>query len=220
MTFGPTELHKCPYCKKLYLKRTLRSGNTIGARYYTDGKMIAPMQEEFPQITKCANCDAIFWLNNHIDENLGSDKEIEITYPGAVYARFLAPHEYQEALSLKMYRSISEETFLRMKLWYTFNDRIRDLPIDSSETTLINTIFINENDQFIYEENARNLIELLDKSEENRRISAAELNRNLGQFIDAIMLLDTVIDPKYQFTTAFLKKKCEESNKFTCIINV
>ena len=216
MTFGPTEVHKCPLCRKLYLKRTLRSGNTIGARYYTDGKMIAPMQEEFPQITKCEKCETYFWLNNPVEEL----DDISNKYPEAVYSRFLTPHEYQESIELKSYTTLAEESFLRMKLWYTFNDRIRDMSPDSTDLIFTNTLFTNPTDSSIYEDNCLSLKNLLDKNDENKRISIAELNRNLGQFVEAIALLDSILDPKYKFAVSFIKRKCEERFRFTCLINV
>ena len=179
--------------------------------------MVAPMRVEFPQIAKCEKCETFFWLTNHIDEIDENDKT---KYPDAILSRFLTTDEYQEAIELKTYTTTVEQSFLRMKLWYTYNDRIRDMKPDNTDTIFTNTLFTNPTDSSIYEDNCLSLINILDKNEENKRISIAELHRNLGQYVNAIALLDTVQDPKFQFAVTFIKKKCEESFKFTCLINV
>jgi len=45
---GPTIVRKCSTCGKLIAQPTLLSGNTFGARFWTDGKREAPMLPEQP----------------------------------------------------------------------------------------------------------------------------------------------------------------------------
>ena len=40
---GPNQIVACPHCEALAQYETLTSGNTFGARVWTDGKQIAPM---------------------------------------------------------------------------------------------------------------------------------------------------------------------------------
>jgi hypothetical protein len=39
------------------------SGNTFGAKVFSDMKRVAPMLPEFPRITICPKCNTIFWLS-------------------------------------------------------------------------------------------------------------------------------------------------------------
>lgn len=59
---GETIYRECPSCDGLLIERTLLSGNTIGARYWTDGKMDAPMMPQYPALVRCAHCQKLLWL--------------------------------------------------------------------------------------------------------------------------------------------------------------
>ena len=69
---GPDYVYQCPDCGNLITRGSLRSGNTFGAKIYSDGKRIAPMLPEFPDLTKCRKCNSIFWLSKLVE--LGSYK--------------------------------------------------------------------------------------------------------------------------------------------------
>ena len=58
---GPDIYYKCPYCSNVLYHGGMISGNTFGAKFYSDGKMDAPMLPQFPRITKCW-CNNIVWL--------------------------------------------------------------------------------------------------------------------------------------------------------------
>jgi len=71
MTEGPTMVYKCPKCKEAVRRISLLSGNTFGAKCFSDGKRTAPMLPEFPAIVKCGKCGGFFWLENgEKDESL------------------------------------------------------------------------------------------------------------------------------------------------------
>ena len=76
---GLPEYIKCPSCGAYQLRGTLMSGNTVGARYYSDGKSIAPMLPEFPVFVRCHECTAFFKIENtliestHIDDRFSFD---------------------------------------------------------------------------------------------------------------------------------------------------
>ena len=50
MTIGTPTIIKCPSCKRLQKRMTLRSGNTFGAIFYSDGTRDAPMLPEIPYV--------------------------------------------------------------------------------------------------------------------------------------------------------------------------
>ncbi len=121
------------------------SCNTIGAKFYSDGKKVAPGLPDFPKITKYKKCNCIFWLDKA--------EQIETHQPGAIddskwydvggadkaefssiddheqydanEAEFLTIDDYFEALELKLAESKNEEMYIRKKIWWAFNDRIR-----------------------------------------------------------------------------------------------
>ena len=60
---GPTYLYECPNCQTVITRDSISSGNTFGAVLYSDGKTDAPMLPRFPDLTKCRQCQTIFWLS-------------------------------------------------------------------------------------------------------------------------------------------------------------
>jgi predicted nucleic-acid-binding Zn-ribbon protein len=79
MNIGPDLYYKCPKCGKTSFRGSLLSGNTFGGKFFSDGKLIAPMLPEFPAIIRCKNCKDFYWLSdeNQIDgsEILGADDD-------------------------------------------------------------------------------------------------------------------------------------------------
>ena len=61
---GPTLIIACPECDFLMQKDTIKSGNTLGTRYWSNGKVAAPMLPDYPAITSCGGCHAFFWIQN------------------------------------------------------------------------------------------------------------------------------------------------------------
>lgn len=63
MTTFNAEIKKCPACRKKYGLNVMTSGNTIGAEYYTDLYMRAPMGSVGSAIIKCPNCCRYSWYD-------------------------------------------------------------------------------------------------------------------------------------------------------------
>src|SRR5438094_520151 len=59
---GPPRTVACPHCEALAWYMTLVSGNTLGARTWTDGKQVAPMLPHLPAVVKCRRCGRCYWL--------------------------------------------------------------------------------------------------------------------------------------------------------------
>ena len=202
---GPNLIYKCPKCKKTVYRGSLRSGNTLGAKLFSDGRRIAPMLPEFPFIVKCKECNTFFWLNdkNKIGKysrwfNFGKK------WANPDVAEILSLNEYFEAIKSKIYSNKDEEQFLRLNLWRAFNDRTREG----------RDIFLTEDDKDIYESNCIALIEMLDKNETKNKIMIAELYRNLGKYIECNNMLNSIIDKGCARLKEILKKECEKNNKY------
>jgi len=75
MTPGPDYIYECPNCGSLLKRGSINSGNTFISTLYSDGKMIAPMLPEFPNLTKCRKCDSILWLSEMKEIGIGEEVE-------------------------------------------------------------------------------------------------------------------------------------------------
>lgn len=132
---GPDLLYECPDCGNRIMSRSIASGNTIGARFYSDGRMDAPMLPDMPDLIACLGCSGLLWLsklqpiaefdmfgyNKHQDN--GSDEKLRI---GAQDARPLDIKESKKALARIKKEYTAEEYFIRKKLWWMYNELIID----------------------------------------------------------------------------------------------
>ena len=193
---GQDLYYECPMCSSLLSNRSLTSGNTFGAEQFSDGKQIAPMLPEFPSISKCSKCNNIFWLNK--------ENEVEVEeLDGIEYANFLNIDEYSLAIHNKNYKSKGEEIFLRKRIWWEFNDRVR----------AGKDLFETDNDDVTWIENTHSLLGLLDSKKIDQRIMIAELNRNLGNFQKSKEILATITDPDYKEILGLFAKEIANENR-------
>lgn len=200
---GPENIYQCPNCENLISCGSLRSGNTFGALSYSDGKVIAPMLPEFPSITKCSKCENIFWIEKAKLVGTYDPMSFSSEFPEAEEAVFLSLEEYHTAIEQKLYTNSSEETFLRMRLWWNFNDRVR-----SGEE-----LFRNESDRLLWEININKLMELLDYENLNERLMIAELNRNLGNFEKCMEIIASIDSPDLNRIKTQFKNECLKKNE-------
>jgi len=123
-------------------------------------------------------------------------------------AKFLSKDEYIEAINLKVYNTEGEEVYLRTRLWWAFNDKVRK---DDKFT-------FSNGDKDIYESNCVKLIEVLNKRENDGRIMCAELYRNLGNYVECKNILKTIHDKEYNWIKELLRKECERNNKNVIVL--
>lgn len=201
---GPNIVYKCPNCGNLLTKGSLMSGNTLGAKIFSDGKRVASMLPEFPNLTKCKKCDTIFWLSKtkEIGTFLG-DKE-NSQWKKADTAMFLEIEDYFNAIIKGIFENKDEELFIRQRIWWSYNDRIRE----GQE------IFNDESDELRWIENIQKLKTLLDQSDINQRIMLAEINRNLGDFESCIEIIKTIDNDKLNWLKEKFIKECEQKNRW------
>ncbi len=206
---GPNYIYKCPNCGNLISKGSLMSGNTISAKLYSDGKRIAPMLPEFPNITKCKKCDNIFWLSKLKEIGTyewGDNKNSN--WQNADCAEFLGIDDYFKALDSGIAENKQEELFIRQRIWYLYNDRARDGKNQ----------FIDEKDEIKWRENCFELILLLDQSDLNQKIMTAEIHRNLGNFENCISIIHSVDNDDLNWLKEKFINECNRKNK--CVIEL
>jgi hypothetical protein len=133
MVPGPDTIIACRKCGGLASVPSLYSGNTFGARWWTDGKIVAPMLPETPEITRCHICTAYYWVAEahvvtEIDayflepEELG---EVPEEWRDAKRIRELSEEEYLQVLAEGLGKPQKRELYLRVRAWWAGNDRYR-----------------------------------------------------------------------------------------------
>ncbi len=206
MKRGPDAVVACPHCGAFARHRTLISGNTFGARLWTDGKMIAPMLPEPPPFVQCHHCRAFYWLADapcigHISVAPSETEGVPDEWLKAPEVAEPSEEGYYEALAGAFVESPEEEKFLRLLALWKHNDPIRDVtgqdrpqPVPLSERA---------------RENMEKLTELLDESRPDEGVLKAEVFRELGQFEKARQTLLRIGARDYESIIHFLLNLCD-----------
>ncbi len=208
---GPTIVYQCPTCKKLVTNRSLYSGNTFGAKVYSDKKQIAPMLPEAPAIAICSDCKTIYWLNETNEIGEYDDVADNKIWNYAEKARFLTLKEYFMALEQKVYTNPYDEFLIRNWILWCFNDRIRE-PGKWSRFFGVPKVYTSEKEKTLWTENNEKLISLLDLNDVNEKIMIAELSRNLGRFERCVELWNSIDDADVRWLKVLVLKECEKKN--------
>ena len=194
---GPTLIMKCPRCAGLSQESTLTSGNTFGAKYWTDGAMRAPMLPRTPPIVKCAHWSGVAWADDFEEvaswdrysngtvsgadgepmfSNADEDARARASYeelPEYRHASFADIVDFADRATLPQ----EEEFFARMVCWQAGNDARRDSgtpePLSEAEDA-----------------NLTRLLQLLVIDPESSALTRAEVLRELGRFAEARQTLD------------------------------
>jgi hypothetical protein len=201
---GSTYVYQCPECENRLQRGSLASGNTFGSKLYSDGKMVAPMLREFPQLTICPECDHIFWINKlePVDEFGWNDDDSELD--DMDMADFLTKEEYHDALQRGVAGNRSEELYIRRYLLWTFNDAVRrGLPLLKTE-----------DEKVIWHENLNQLIALLDGSNDTHEmILLAEVHRAKGDFDKCMGVLSIIQSADFRWIKAPFQRECNQQNQ-------
>jgi hypothetical protein len=204
MRYGPNEIYTCPQCGNLIQNKSLMSGNTFDAELYSDGKRIAPMLPEFPNLTDCKKCRNIFWLSKtkKIGEYSWGDEPNQL-WENADYAEFLSVHNYFKAIKANIAENRHEELYIRKRIWWSFNDRLRKG----------GKLFRFVNEEVRWKENIDRLLELLDIEQIDQKIMVAELHRNLGEFERCLELINSIEDVELEWLKDGFKRECNNKNR-------
>jgi len=243
---GPPALVTCPACGAQHHRESLISSNTIGASFYSDGKMVAAMSPDFPIFTKCHSCSALFKITN---ENYKRANRLEwgcycYSDDGPIYGggskapfpfvRFLEIDEYIAAIEQGLCNSApkgSEEynedlTSLRRLLWWAFNDEFCDSACsiwsrricgEGQESSGVEAITDPR-----YLDNCRAMLAETseDGADDPTLLQLAEIHRNIGEFDESIWVLDKVSDKvKYMRYISAITEECAAQNRKTVIVD-
>lgn len=185
MTPGPTLIVKCSSCDGLFQQRTIASGNTRRAKFWTDGKMEAPMFPNVPAAASCPHCNSFVWLFEL--EEIAQLEESTFNEKSSKFAEL--PH-YKE-LNADQYWEVLEsgqlgdekETYLRFTLFQLLNDDRRNDEVKPYSPREL--------------ENISALLGLTIARNERGVLIKAELLRYLGKFKEAMAVLE--LDFGYEY---------------------
>lgn len=200
MTPGPTIIRECSACRKLIAQHTIGSGNTLGARFWTDGKRDAPMLPDEPWLVKCPHCGARIWIDEQKQvgeiEPWGARDQDAAKFSDACPYGTPSIHDYLAFLA-KGVSDDQKKHYLRLRVWWAGNDERRqgaeDAPMSSEET-----------------DNLRAFVLLLDETEESDRLMKAEAMRELGHFAEARGLLSKPFSTELSQAVAIITELTEQ----------
>lgn len=120
---GPNLVYKCPNCGNLILTESILSGNTFNAELYSDGKVISKMLPEFPRLTDCRQCNKILWLYKlevyqKLEWPQTPKEKYNLAFP-------LQINDLFRALDEGVAETKDEELYIRLRIWWGYNNRIR-----------------------------------------------------------------------------------------------
>lgn len=204
---GPDTFYQCPKCPNLLYRGSLMSGNTFGSTLYSDGYRNSPMLIEFPDLVKCSKCNTIFWIEKA--KELGTYEWgqqagiIDEHWENAQRVRFLSIEEYFSAIEMQVFNNKEEEIFIRGKIWWGYNDRIRNGE----------KLHNSDIDKVLWADNINRLMNLLDENNIEQKITIAELNRSLGQFAECMSIINSIDIPEINWLKERVEKECNEKNQ-------
>lgn len=219
---GPTVIYACPACGQLARLCTLGSGNTFGARWWTDGKMEAPMLPRMPEIAHCQGCGGFYWLDK--DREIGTisnswdlllapeeARPVPDEWRRAPMIDLLDEQELMSAINSRAASGVRRERKLRILLWWKGNDRFREKYDRASQRRLAQDEPLKaglravparqyEAPALEHRANMERLHAILEAREPKMRLMKAELARELGLFEECLALLAPPF--RKQFRTA------------------
>ena len=196
---GPDIIRECPKCKTQFLQATTMSGNTVGARFWTDGKMLAPMLPDRPWLVKCSKCGNLIWVDEAEELGERSVWDENKKWPDAAHPSLPSETEILNLLaSAKL--SNNKELYARRISWWSANDTVRMNAGSKADLSSAQ------------KENMQALANLLDEQEPDQRIMKAEIYRELGKFKDCIKLLEIPFkEDHYTEISTFILKLAEKN---------
>lgn len=219
---GPTLVKQCPSCQGLYKQRTISSGNTCRAKYYTDGKMDAPMLPRTPGLIKCPHCHTVLWSNKPVqvdsfhtylghlifdeDKSLREAKRAEAEGLQMKYDNtpFFDRPTFDDLLQFAE-SQVGDEVLIRTTAWLVGNDSRRKsdspIPLSKDET-----------------QNLRRLVDLLSHGDHGYSpLVLAEALRELGRLDEAKTVIEAD-DPSSdeEYTAQFILELIEAGDTQVC----
>ena len=203
---GPDQIIACPKCKGLARYMTLASGNTIDARVWTDGKMIAPMLPLLPTVVKCRHCAELYWRVDAekigiVDRLQDAGEHVNPAWVDAPKVEEPTEAEYYQALAKGLAKDAKQERILRILAWRRSNDGFRD--------TALKQVQVISNDPEAWRRNLEALACLLTEEDVKDCLIKTEVLRELGKFESAKQVLSRATSTDGAAVVRQLRSLCD-----------
>lgn len=188
MQVGDSKFKKCPHCghKNRYFVGPFYV-NFYGWFIWSDGEKFSEqprLKKDWLQI--CDSCKSFYWhrRNGRIGKISFDDYVRALDFYKKIY----------ETNPLKYWLFKNRLLYIRLAIWRSYNDYFRVYPVSMiSKEQVIN----DDESKRVYTENARELIKLMGRKNDQNALYVAELYRNIDDFGNAKMTLERVRDRKY-----------------------
>jgi len=203
MTPGPNKILKIPTSGVMVKISTIGSGNTCRARFWTDGKMEAPMLPDNPWLRRHPTSGQLFWTDEC--EEIGEEepwKPKDTAFADVPFAEEPTLEDYRIALATGVAASIEQEKYIRIRFWWTANDPVRRNEINEAK------------DEDFYD-NLFKLSALLDIANPHERFMALEARREMQDFEMVHRCLREFEFPANYAETVILIKRLADEEDFT-----
>jgi hypothetical protein len=209
---GPDQIIACPDCMGLARYMTLVSGNTFGARVWTDGKQVAPMLPRPPAVVKCSHCAECYWLTDAeeigtVDRWQGEGQQVDPAWADAQKVKEPTEDEYYQTIEKALVNNAEQERDLRVLAWWRRTDPFRDYPPPPPQGV--------SSAPRPWRENLEALSRLLTGEDDHGRLMKAEVLRELGEFTASKETLSLVSSPKFAAVTGQMRSLCDTQD--TCV---
>ena len=206
MQTGPDQIVRCPACGALGSYHTLLSGNTFGARYFTDGECVAPMWEAPPLVVRCGRCRNAFWLEDAeevgtVDPIGRSNPPVDPAWNAALGLVELDEAGYLDWLDRLIAAKPDAERVLRLRVWRLGNDPYRQASGEAHTPQPAPSA--------AREANMRAVLPLLDDADPTATLVRADVLRQLGEFDGALAVLETPLPEAYAPVVQQFRALCE-----------
>jgi hypothetical protein len=155
------------------------------------------MLPDSPLLVKCRHCKALVWINDleQVGELNGweapSDKDVAARFEDVRPVATPPLRDYFKVLAAGV-SDPEKEQYLRLRAWWAGNDKRRNV-LDPTPLSIVEV------------RNLRAFAEILDGTDDNDRITKAEVMRELGLFAEADSLLAAPFDDGFAKAVAIIR---------------
>jgi hypothetical protein len=207
MIIGPSLIVRVEGCKHPQRLDTIRSGNNFGGIFWSDGKMDARMMPDMLALMKAPSEGILYWRE---DATVVAEIEPGGNIPGDC-EQSICPNaeDYEGAIAGGLATSEEREKYLRKRWLWSANDRIRRNPERRSPNFWSEPLVAN----------IECLLRAISIKDDGHRLFAAELNRNLGRFDEALTLLSFSFKEQNEPAAEKMRAWIETAERFVQVLH-
>lgn len=208
MTSYYFEIGQCPDCGCKFTAISVASCNTFGAKFYTDGFVDGSMYDEGSALLSCPECNRYIWRDDVPDREFIQDSTYfnDPELRSLPKARCIGLSDYEKLLDQGLWKTEDQETYVRIRAWWSYNCIFRDHAIDDFRLSPKQ------------ESNLLRLLQLLNPKNPDEAITRAEILRELGEFDECLKQLQQPYGDGYLPVTDAIKKLANRKNRRVGII--